>query len=152
MLRIEVDDLTDARTLALIAAHLDGMNTLSPPESVHALDISRLRAPGVTVWSAQVDGRLAGVGALQLLDEERGEIKSMRVDEAFLGKGIGRAILRHIMGIARERGLTSLWLETGSSDDFLPARRLYESEGFSACEPFGDYAPDPLSAFYTRAL
>lgn len=152
MLHIEADDLTDPRTLALIAAHLDGMNTLSPPESVHALDISRLRRPGVTVWSATVDGRLAGVGALQQLDDERGEIKSMRVDEAFLGQGVGRAILRHIMGVAKERGLTSLWLETGSSADFVPARRLYESEGFTECGPFGDYAPDPLSAFFTRAL
>jgi putative acetyltransferase len=152
VIRIRVDDLTDPRTLALIAAHLAGMHALSPPESVHALDGSALRRPGVTVWSAEIDGRIAGVGALQQLDDARGEIKSMRVDAAFLGRGVGRAILRHIIGVARERGLTSLWLETGSAEEFLPARRLYESEGFTECGPFGDYAPDPLSTFMTRAL
>jgi putative acetyltransferase len=152
VLRIRVDDLTDERTRALITAHLSGMHALSPPESVHALDVSALQRPGVTVWSAEIDGRIAGVGALQRLDDERGELKSMRVDAAFLGQGVGRAILRHIMAAAREAGFTSLWLETGSAEEFLPARRLYESEGFVECGPFGAYADDPLSTFMTRPL
>jgi putative acetyltransferase len=153
MFRIRVDDLTDERTLALIGAHLAGMHASSPPESVHALDVGGLRHPGVTVWSAESpDGRIAGVAALKRLDDARGEIKSMRVDDAFLGRGVGRLLLRHVMDAARSRGMASLWLETGTTDDFLPARRLYESEGFIVCAPFEDYAPDPFSTFMTRSL
>lgn len=150
--RITADDLTSADTLALIAAHLSGMRASSPACSVHALDAGALRSPGVTFWSARIDDALAGIAALKALDTERGEIKSMRVAERFLGRGVGRALLRHLVDVARERGMTSLWLETGSSDDFLPARRLYASEGFTVCGPFSDYRPDPFSTFMTRAL
>ncbi|WP_309668788.1 GNAT family N-acetyltransferase [Microbacterium sp. SORGH_AS_0454] len=124
----------------------------TPVESVHALDVDRLTADGVTVWSAWVDDELAGIGACKDLDLDRAELKSMRVAEDFLGQGIGRAILRHIMDDARERGIRSLWLETGSTDDFLPARRLYASEGFVECPAFAPYQPDPLSTFMTREL
>ncbi|WP_295783540.1 GNAT family N-acetyltransferase [uncultured Microbacterium sp.] len=151
-LTIHVDDLTGDATRALVAAHLAGMLENTPAESVHALDADRLAADGVTVWSAWVDDELAGIGACKDLDVDRAEVKSMRVVEAHLGQGVGRAILRHIMEDARERGIRSLWLETGSTDDFLPARRLYASEGFEECPPFAPYHPDPLSTFMTREL
>ena len=111
------------------------MHDTSPPESVHALDIDGLRHPTITFWSAWIDGELAGIGALKTIDAERGELKSMRVDDRFRGSGVGRAILLHIIAAARERGMTSLWLETGSPEDFVPAQRLYESEGFIALRP-----------------
>ncbi|WP_194396001.1 GNAT family N-acetyltransferase [Microbacterium atlanticum] len=149
---IRSDDLSGQATRRLIALHLAGMHDTSPPESVHALDVDALRHPSVTVWSAWIDGDLAGVGALKDLGGGRGEIKSMRVADRFLGFGVGRALLRHVVGEARARGMTSLWLETGSTPEFLPAQRLYESEGFALCGPFGDYAPDPYSVFMTRAL
>lgn len=149
---IRVDDLSGAATRALIAAHLEGMHDTSPPESVHALDIDGLRHPSITFWSAWIEGDLAGIGALKTMDAERGELKSMRVDDRFRGSGVGRAILRHIMAAARERGMTSLWLETGSPEDFVPAVRLYESEGFTHCGPFEGYADDPFSVFMTRTL
>jgi putative acetyltransferase len=149
---IRIDDLSGAATRALITAHLEGMHDTSPPESVHALDIDGLRHPSITFWSAWVDGELAGIGALTTMDAGRGELKSMRVDDRFRGTGVGRAILRHIVAAARERGMTSLWLETGSPDDFVPAVRLYESEGFTQCGPFEGYAHDPFSIFMTRTL
>lgn len=149
---IRVDDLAGEATRALITAHLDGMHDTSPPESVHALDIDGLRHPSITFWSAWIDDELAGIGALKALDGERGELKSMRVDDRFRGTGVGRALLRHIMGAARERGMTSLWLETGSPTEFVPAVRLYESEGFTRCGPFEGYVDDPFSVFMTRAL
>ena len=119
---------------------------------MHAYDFDKLRAPGVTFWSAWVGEDLAGCGALRRLDDARGEIKSMRVADAFLGRGIGRAILVFIMDEARSRGMRSLWLETGSSEAFVPALRLYESEGFTRCGPFDDYVEDPFSVFMTRDL
>jgi putative acetyltransferase len=149
---IRTDDLSSEATRALIALHLEGMHATSPPESVHALDSEKLRDPAVSFWSAWVDDELAGIGALKDLGDRRGELKSMRVHERFLGAGIGRALLRHIMDAARRRGMTSLWLETGSPEDFVPAQRLYESEGFTRCGPFADYTDDPFSVFMTRQL
>ena len=151
-LRIVVDDLTGDATLRLIAAHLAGMHDLTPAESVHALDAGALADPAVTVWSAWQGEQLVGIGALKQLDAQRGELKSMRVDDRFRGTGAGRALLRHIVDAARQRGIRSLWLETGADEGFLPARRLYESEGFTLCGPFADYEPDPLSVFMTRVL
>ena len=151
-IEIRPDDLSGDATRRLIALHLAGMHDTSPPESVHALDLDALRDPAVSFWSATVDGELAGIGALKALDAERGELKSMRVDHRFLGFGVGRALLRHIMAEARDRGMTSLWLETGSTPEFVPAQRLYESEGFVVCGPFEGSALDPVSVFRTRAL
>lgn len=151
-LLIRPDDLSGDATRALVAAHLAGMLENTPAESVHALDVDRLTSDGITVWSAWVDDELAGIGACKDLDAGRAELKSMRVVQEFLGQGIGRAVLRHIMDDARERGIRSLWLETGSTDDFVPARRLYASEGFVECPAFAPYAPDPLSTFMTREL
>lgn len=152
MIEIRTDDLTGAATLALIASHLDGMHEYSPAESVHALDVDGLRHPSIAFWSAWIDGELAGIGALKAIDDQRGELKSMRVDDRFRGAGVGRALLRHIVAAAAERGMSSVWLETGSTPDFTPARRLYESEGFAECGPFDGYAHDPFSVFMTRAL
>lgn len=149
---IRRDDLSGEAVRALIARHLAGMHENTPAESVHAFDIDRLRDPAVTFWSAWIGGEIAGCGALKRLDAEQGEIKSMRVADAFLGQGVGRAMLEHIMTEARAMGLTSLWLETGSAPAFTPALRLYESAGFARCGPFGDYRLDPFSIFMTRNL
>jgi len=149
---LRVDDLSGQEIRGLIARHLSGMHENSPPESVHALDVDALRQPGVTFWSAWVEGEIAGCGALKRLDAARGEIKSMRVADGFLGKGIGRAVLEHIVAEAGRMGLSSLWLETGSADAFRPAIGLYSSARFKRCGPFGDYVDDPFSVFMTRRL
>jgi len=156
-LEIRADDLSGEPTRELVARHLRGMFELTPAESVYALDVDRLRDPAVSFWSAWSDDQLAGIGALKTLDApgapvQRGEIKSMRVADAFLGRGVGRAMLRHIVATARERGMTSLWLETGSDEGFTAAQRLYASEGFSECGPFADYPENPLSTYMTLRL
>jgi putative acetyltransferase len=147
-----IDDLSGAAAQALVARHLRGMHEHSPPGSVHAFGVAGLRQPGVTFWSAWSGEELVGMGALKRLDAERGEIKSMRVADAWLGTGVGRAILDHIVAEARRLGLTSLWLETGSSPAFTPALRLYETAGFTRCGPFDGYVDDPFSVFMTRAI
>jgi len=158
ILEIRTDDLSGAATRELVARHLRGMFELTPAESVFALDVDRLRDPSVALWSAWMGDEIAGIGALKILDAadgetaQRGEIKSMRVADAFLGQGVGRAMLRHIVAEARARGLASLWLETGSEDGFLAAQRLYESEGFEVCGPFDDYPDSGLSMFMTLQL
>jgi putative acetyltransferase len=149
---IRLDDLDGAPTRTLIARHLESMHAASPPESVHAFDVDKLKAHDVTFWSAWLDGEIAGCAALKRLDAERGEIKSMTVADAFRGRGIGRAMLDHIVNEARARGMMSLWLETGSSAPFAPALALYERAGFARCAPFDGYVDDPFSIFMTRAL
>jgi putative acetyltransferase len=151
-LRFVVDDLSGGPTRALIARHLAGMQANSPPESVHALDIDKLRGPDITFWSAWRQETIVGCGALKQLDALRGELKSMRVADAFLGQGVGRAMLTHLIGVARERGMQSLWLETGSAPAFTPALRLYGSAGFVRCGPFEGYVEDPFSVFMTRTI
>lgn len=147
-----LDDLTGEATRRLIAAHLDEMRLLSPPTAVFAFDVEALRAPDVTFWSAWVGDAIAGCGALRRLDADRGEIKSMHVPAAFRGRGVGRAILRHLIAEARARGMRSLWLETGSAAGFAPAQRLYESAGFTRCGPFDEYIDNGFSVFMTLAL
>ena len=128
------------------------MYEISPPESVHALDLAALRKPEITFWTAWRDGELLGCGALKALDATHGEIKSMRTASAHRRTGVGRAVLEHIFAEARARSYARLSLETGSMEAFAPARRLYESFGFAYCPPFGDYTEDPNSVFMTRAL
>jgi putative acetyltransferase len=156
-LRFVRDDLTGAEIRALLRLHLDEMHRFSPPESVHALPIERLLAPDVcfySAWDEAAEGgaRLAGCGALRELDRAHGEIKSMRAQAEYRGRGVGKAILLHLLAEASARGYARVSLETGRPEAFLPARRLYESHGFVECPPFGDYRLDPFSICMTRAV
>lgn len=151
-IRIEVDDLAATDVRDLVAEHLREMHASSPACSVHALDVSGLRDPAVTMWTARRDGVLLGFGALKQLDPAHGELKSMRTTAAARGTGVGRAILAHLVEQARARGYRRLSLETGSQDHFVPARRLYARAGFEPCEPFAEYTSDPNSVYLTLEL
>ena len=151
-MKIEVDDLCRPAIHALLNEHLQSMYWLSPPESVHALDLENLRKPEITFWSAWEGSTLVGCGALKELDPKHGEVKSMRTPEACRRIGAGRAILTHIIEVAISRSYERLSLETGAMTAFQPAQRLYESCGFGYCGPFGDYGSDPNSIFMTRRL
>jgi len=151
-IKIEIDNLSRPAIQALLNEHLQNMYELSPPESVHALDIEKLRAPEITFWSAWEGPLLLGCGALKELNRKHGEVKSMRTHNAQRRKGAGRAILTHIIEVAKSRSYERLSLETGSMEAFKPAQRLYESFGFIYCGPFGQYILDPNSVFMTMRL
>lgn len=151
-LRIVPDDLSGAAVLALLQYHLDEMHRWSPACSVHAMPAARLRAPDVSFFSAWRGDRLAGCGAIRHLDATHGELKSMRAAPECRGTGVGKAILLHLLAEAKARGYARVSLETGRSDPFLPAQRLYRALGFVECPPFADYAADPFSLFLTKAL
>ena len=151
-MEIRLDDLTGAPIRALLAEHLESMHALSPRESVHALDAAALRQPDITFWTVWSAADLLGCGALKELDPRHGEIKSMRTVRTHRRRGVGRALLQHIVDEARRRRYARLSLETGSMAAFEPARRLYESFGFVYCAPFASYAADPNSVFLTRTL
>lgn len=151
-MQIRPDDLTGSQTQALLRLHLAGMHANSPPGQVFALDLSGLRAPDVTVWSAWDGEAICGIGALKQLDERTGELKSMRTHPDHLRQGVAAALLEHIIGETRARGLVRLSLETGSGPAFEPALALYRRRGFVDGGPFGDYVGSGFNQFLHLAL
>ena len=154
-MEIRRDDLSGPEIRALLDEHLADMHAISPPESVHALDLDKLRRPEITfwtVWSQGADRELLGCGAMKEIDPSHGEVKSMRTTHANRRGGAGKEMLRHILEEAARRHYHRLSLETGSQVEFEPARKLYESFGFTFCPPFGEYVDDPNSVFMTKVL
>ncbi|MEA5450476.1 GNAT family N-acetyltransferase [Leptolyngbya sp. CCNP1308] len=151
-MEIREDDLTGPQIIALLREHLENMHEITPPGSVHALDLERLRAPNITFWTAWHGDDLLGCGALKQLDLTSGEVKSMRTPAVHRRQGIASGILEHIIDIARQRGYSHLYLETGAFPAFAPARALYERYGFEYRGPFSDYTNDPNSSFMEKTL
>jgi putative acetyltransferase len=149
---IAVDDPRRDDVRALLERHLSFAKAVTPPEDVHALEPDGLLDPSVTFFSLRADGRLLGVGAIKQLDADHVELKSMHTVEEARRRGVGRAIVDHLLAVAAERGASRVSLETGAMDAFAPARSLYASAGFVPCGPYGDYAASPNSAFMTRRL
>lgn len=149
---IKLDDLSGAPTRGLLAIHLAGMHADSPPGHVFALDLSGLQRPDVTVWSVWLDGRIAAIGAMRDLGGGMGELKSMRTHPDYLRRGAAAALLRHMIGEARARGMTRLCLETGSGPAFEPALALYRQYGFVDGEAFAEYARSAFNQFLHLAL
>lgn len=152
MLHIELDDLSRSSVIALLAEHLRNMHELSPPDQVFAFDASKLKAHDVSFWTAWNGELLLGCAALQELSPAQGEIKSMRTPSAHRRKGVGRALLSHIIDVARSRGYQVLYLETGRHPAFAPAQTLYGAAGFKRCGPFGAYKENGNSVFMSLPL
>jgi putative acetyltransferase len=152
MFRIVPADLDDPRVIAMIQTYVTRARAETAPCSAHALDLSGLKSPDVSVWTLWDGKALAGIGALKRLPSDHGEVKSMYTDEAHRRKGAGRVMVEYIIATARAAGLERLSLETGSSSYFQPAVALYRSHGFVECQPFGDYVLDPNSIFMTLDL
>lgn len=150
------DAVEDPRVVTLLERHLAHCRAASPPEYVFALDLEALRKPSVSFWTLWTnpmkEGAVLCCGALQNLDPDHGEIKTMHTAMEARGRGVAAIMLRHIMDEAAARGITRLSLETGSMDEFAAARRLYERFGFEPCAPFADYEYSDYSAWYTRRL
>ena len=151
-LTVDTASLADPDIVAVIETHHAHCMATSPPESVHALPLAGLRDPAITLWGAWHDGEIAGVGALRELPGGAGEIKTMHTLGNKRGLGVGAAILAAIVAEAKRRGYGALYLETGSQDEFAPARALYGHRGFAPCPPFADYRLDPYSVFFVKSL
>jgi putative acetyltransferase len=151
-IEVRLDDLSGEQIRALLRLHLSGMHANSPQGHVFALDLSGLQADGVTVWSAWIDGRIAGVGALKDLGQGMGEVKSMRTHPDFLRRGVADALLERIIAEARGRGMHRLSLETGRGPAFEPALRLYRTRGFVDGEPFAGYTRSEFNQFLHLSL
>lgn len=151
-LEIAIDDLSDGCVISLLQAHRQEMLKHSPADSVHALDVAAMHSPKLIFWSVLVSGSTAGCAALKQIDIAHAELKSMKVSNTFLGQGLGRALLTHVLIQAKDLGYKRLSLETGTMQAFIPARALYESAGFKPCSPFGGYAYDEHSVCMTLEI
>jgi putative acetyltransferase len=149
---ITPDDPRSPDVRTLLVRHLAFANEHSPPEDVHALDIEGLLHPSISFFSYRVEGEVLGVGALKHLDDSHAELKSMHTSHVARGRGVGRALLDHLLRIARERGYQRVSLETGTMDAFAPARALYTKAGFVSCPPFNGYWDSPNSVCMTLEL
>ena len=151
-MHIRRGDLTDPRIIALLSHHYDKCHEVTPKCSAHVFTVEKLAAPDIDFWAAWDGDTLLGVGAMKPLDPTHGEVKSMHTSGDARRRGVGSAMLMHIIETSRARGLTRLSLETGSFGYFEPAVALYKAHGFEECPPFGDYRVDPNSVFLTRLL
>lgn len=149
---IRIGALTHPAVIALLEEHHQDMLHHSPPESVHALDLSALSHADITFWAVWKNDELAGCGALKELDNSQGEIKSMRTAKRFLRQGVAKLLVEHMIEQASSRGYQKLSLETGTMEAFLPAKKLYRQLGFEICPPFADYQEDPYSTFMTKNI
>ncbi len=155
---IDAELPTAADVQALLARHWELMRASSPPEDTHYLDTAGLLAPDVTFVTARATGlddpagTLLAIGALKELDPGHGELKSMHTPAEHRGRGLGAAMVEHLVQLGRRRGYRRLSLETGSMAAFAAARALYARAGFLECGPFADYAVSPNTAFMTLEL
>ena len=149
---VSVDDPRAPDVRTLLEAHLAFAREATPPAYSFALEVDQLAEPGVTFFSARTDGCLVGVGALKRLDHSHAEIKSMHTRAAMRGRGVGRAVVEHILTFARAQGYARVSLETGTLEVFAPARALYAGIGFEPCAPFGDYVHSPYNTCMTMVL
>lgn len=152
MLRIVEGGLDDPQVIAMLKFHFDTLFAVTPTGSAHVFDVSRLKAPDVSFWSAWDGETLMGTGALKRLDAKNGEVKSMHTLATSRRSGVGEDMLLHIITAARRMDLNKLWLETGSFDFFAPARALYAKHGFTECGPFVGYKTDENSTFMKREI
>lgn len=151
-MEIREDDLTGKKIADLLQEHLENMHEITPPESIHALDLEALRSPNITFWTAWEGDELLGCGALKELDSNSGEVKSMRTANNHRRKGVAAKILEQIITEAKGRAYDHLNLETGAFPEFAPARALYAKYGFEFRGPFAEYIDDPNSVFMTKKL
>lgn len=150
MPRIEPADPTAPAPRALLAASATLMEELFDPEDNHYLSPEELARDGIHFFVVRGDDDDV-LGTIALAEKDGyGEVKALFVDQDGRGKGLAKALLAHIEGVARDLGLAWLRLETG--DRLYSAINFYRKAGFTTCGPFGDYEANGSSVFLEKHL
>ena len=144
--------LDDPAVRALVAHHTAEARGSTPADNAHAMDADALKRPDIGFWTIWEEDDLLGFGALRHLSPEEGDLKSMRTAPHALSRGVGRAMLDHLIGLARTRGYVRLRLETGTAPMFDAANRMYETAGFVDGEAYGGYPASPHNRFMVLDL
>ncbi|GAA2044664.1 amino-acid N-acetyltransferase [Agromyces tropicus] len=79
------------------------------------------------------DGELVGCGALHVMWEDLGEVRTLAVRDAWLGHGVGHALLDALEADARELGLSRLFCLTFEVGFF--GRHGFEDMGSETVDP-----------------
>ena len=137
---------------ALLKKHFIELRAASPEGSAHVLDIAGLKVKSIKFWSLWENKRLFGCGALKFLDDTHGEFKSIRVHDDFKNKGNGIRIIDHLISEAKILNIKRISIETGASDFFIPARKLFKKCNFEPCKPFAHYKEDLNSIYLTKLI
>jgi GNAT superfamily N-acetyltransferase len=115
--------------------------------------------PGTAPSAADIDlfliavdsaGQAVGGGARRRLSPVSAEFKRMYVTPASRGSGVATGLLRALEAAARDRGWSTLRLETGPAQP--DAIRFYEREGYREIPLYGPYVGSDLSVCYERVL
>ncbi len=148
---IETPLQDDVRTLV---AHLnDHLLPLSPPDFQFKMTVEQMAGSDTTLFVARDEtGRAVGMGALKVHSAELGEVKRMFTLPDVRGQRVGSQLLARIVELARERGLNTVILETGTGQGMAEAHRLYTRFGFQPRGPFLDYPESEWSAFFEMHL
>ena len=136
----------------LLKKHFIELRAASPEGSAHVLDIPGLKVTSIKFWSLWEENLLMGCGALKFLDQDHGEFKSIRIHDDFKGKGNGIKIINHLIEKAKKLNINRISIETGTSNFFAPARKLFANCGFKPCPPFSHYKEDINSLYLTKLL
>jgi putative acetyltransferase len=130
--------LPDDKDLQCLISSLDKeLLTLYPAEGIFGVDFLDPKVSEMTFCVAIVNGTPAGCGALKPLDGNVAELKRFFVVKPFRGKGIASAVLDYIEGVAKDRGIVVIRLETGPRQP--EAIGLYRKFGYNEIEPYGQY-------------
>ena len=147
-MKVIENNFDNAEVNHLLTKHFIELRSVSPDDSCHVLDIKGLKDSSIKFWSFWDNNQLIGCAALKFLDDERGEFKSIRVEDNSRGKGFGKKIISHLIEVAKNEGIKKLSIETGAGDFFKSARKLFKKFGFKTCRPFADYKEDPNSCYF----
>ena len=136
----------------LLNKHFIELRAASPEGSAHVLDVAGLKVPSIKFWSLWENKKLLGCGALKFLDNIHGEFKSIRVHDNFRNKGNGIKVIDHLIVKAKILNIKRISIETGASNFFIPARKLFKKCNFEPCGPFAHYKEDLNSIYLTKLI
>lgn len=112
-------------------------------------NLEKVVPPRGYTFVAEADDRTRlGMGFLRPSGPDAMEIKRLYVPPQGRGRGIGKALVEHMIGIARERGATTLRID--STKNLETAIGLYRQLGFEdrAHYPESDHFEDPILGPY----
>lgn len=152
-IRIDIESPLQDEVRSLVAQLNAYMMPLTPRQFQFQLTAEQMAEPTVTVFVARDEaGKAVGMGSLKDHGDGLGEVKRMFTLPELRGQRLGSALLQRIEGLARDKGIGRLVLETGEAPGFEPAWRVYERGGFDVCGAVLDYPDSGFSRFYEKKL
>jgi putative acetyltransferase len=152
-LSIEVETPLQQDVREMVAELNAHLIPLSPREYQFQMTVEQMAEPHTTVFVARNGkGGAVGMGSLKVHGPDLAEVKRFWTRPVVRGTGVGRQLLEKVIGLAREKGIPRLVLETGGTQPFADTWRFYEAGGFKRCGAFLDYPDTEYSRFYDQFL